>query len=215
MTRGRLWGDRLRVLYQRIDEDDLFVATGADWRPLCPPLLETLERGTLRLVNAPGSGVADKALYAYVPRLIEYYLGESPVLANVPTYVCRDAGQRSEVLDRLAETRPRFGREYADGWPVADHQFPDGEPVGVQPAWVCGCLRRPPGATGVKLASLTLGEAKFHAFARWAVQLPSRAVSSRKRHFSRNATNARRGDRCRARTGRKRYLPWIFHHGGE
>ena len=55
------------------------------------------------MANAPGNGVADdKRLYAYVPRLIEYYLGERPLLDNVPTYLCRDAEQRAQVLDRLA-----------------------------------------------------------------------------------------------------------------
>ena len=100
-TRG---GDRLRVLYRRIDEDVLFDAPGADGRPLGPALLDAVERGALRLANAPGNGVADdKALYAYVPKLVEYYLGERPLLPNVPTYHCRDAAQRAEVLDRLEE----------------------------------------------------------------------------------------------------------------
>ncbi|MDN3353789.1 carboxylate--amine ligase/circularly permuted type 2 ATP-grasp protein [Actinomadura sp. DC4] len=97
-------GDPLRVLYRRIDEDELFGADGADGRPLGPGLLAAVESGALRLANAPGNGVADdKALYAYVPRLVEYYLGERPLLANVPTYLCRDAEQRAEVLDRLEE----------------------------------------------------------------------------------------------------------------
>jgi carboxylate-amine ligase len=97
-------GDRVRVLYRRIDEDELFGADGADGRPLGPGLLDAVESGELRLANAPGNGVADdKALYAYVPRLVEYYLGERPLLANVPTYLCRDPEQRAEVLDRLEE----------------------------------------------------------------------------------------------------------------
>jgi carboxylate-amine ligase len=97
-------GERLGVLYRRIDEDELFGADGADGRPLGPGLLAAVESGELRLANAPGNGVADdKALYAYVPRLVEYYLGERPLLANVPTYLCRDPEQRAEVLDRLEE----------------------------------------------------------------------------------------------------------------
>jgi carboxylate-amine ligase len=97
-------GDRLSVLYRRIDEDELFGADGADGRPLGPGLLDAAEHGTLRFANAPGNGVADdKSLYAYVPRLVEYYLGERPLLANVPTYLCRDDDQRAEVLDRLGE----------------------------------------------------------------------------------------------------------------
>jgi carboxylate-amine ligase len=97
-------GEPLRVLYRRIDEDELFGADGADGRPLGPGLLAAVESGELRLANAPGNGVADdKALYAYVPRLVEYYLGERPLLASVPTYLCRDPEQRAEVLDRLEE----------------------------------------------------------------------------------------------------------------
>ncbi|MBA9003961.1 carboxylate--amine ligase/circularly permuted type 2 ATP-grasp protein [Thermomonospora cellulosilytica] len=89
-------GRPVRVLYRRIDEDELFDAV--------PGLTEAMERGAVTLANAPGNGVGDdKALYAYVPRLIEYYLGESPLLDNVPTYLCRDPEQRAEVLDRLAE----------------------------------------------------------------------------------------------------------------
>jgi carboxylate-amine ligase len=92
------------VLYRRIDDDDLFAAAGADGRPLGPGLLDAMARGTLVLANAPGNGLADdKALYAFVPRLIEYYLGESPLLNNVPTYLCRDPAQRAQVLDRLDE----------------------------------------------------------------------------------------------------------------
>ncbi len=97
-------GEELGVLYRRIDEDELFGAMGADGVPLGPGLLAAVEAGELRLANAPGNGIADdKALYAYVPRLVEYYLGEQPLLANVPTYLCRDDGQRAEVLDRLPE----------------------------------------------------------------------------------------------------------------
>jgi carboxylate-amine ligase len=97
-------GAPLRVLYRRIDEDDLFRAAGADGRPLGPGLLEAVGNGAVVLANAPGNGVADdKSLYAYVPRLVEYYIGERPVLAGVPTFVCRDPEQRAEALDRLEE----------------------------------------------------------------------------------------------------------------
>jgi carboxylate-amine ligase len=94
----------IRVLYRRIDEDELFAAAGADGRPLGPGLLHAIGRGTLTLANAPGNGIADdKALYAFVPQLIEYYLGEAPLLVNVPTFLCRDPAQRAVVLDRLGE----------------------------------------------------------------------------------------------------------------
>ncbi|MET8158123.1 carboxylate--amine ligase/circularly permuted type 2 ATP-grasp protein [Sphaerisporangium sp. NPDC005289] len=91
-------GRRVDVLYRRIDEDDLLGG------PLGPALLEAVESGALTLANAPGNGVADdKSLYRYVPRLIDYYLGERPLLANVPTYLCRETEDREQVLDRLPE----------------------------------------------------------------------------------------------------------------
>jgi glutamate---cysteine ligase / carboxylate-amine ligase len=102
----------IEVLYRRIDEAELLAATSADGRPLGPGLLDAIGRGTLVLANAPGNGVADdKALYAFVPKLIEYYLGEAPRLDNVPTYLCRDPAQRAEVLERLGElvTKPVDG----------------------------------------------------------------------------------------------------------
>lgn len=94
-------GDRpIEVLYRRIDEDDLWTACGAT----TPALLDAMASGSLVLANAPGNGVADdKALYAFVPKLISYYLGETPLLDNVPTYLCREADQRAHVLDRLDE----------------------------------------------------------------------------------------------------------------
>ncbi|MDH2430129.1 carboxylate--amine ligase/circularly permuted type 2 ATP-grasp protein [Sphaerisporangium sp. TRM90804] len=94
----RAAGRRVDVLYRRINEDDLLAA------PIGNALLAAMERGTLTLANAPGNGVADdKSLYRYVPQLIDYYLGERPLLANVPTYLCRDEHDRENVLDRLTE----------------------------------------------------------------------------------------------------------------
>ncbi|MCW2881584.1 MAG: hypothetical protein JWQ95_5684 [Sphaerisporangium sp.] len=91
-------GQRVDVLYRRIDEDDLLAS------PIGAALLDAVERGSLTLANAPGNGVADdKSLYRYVPRLIDYYLGERPLLANVTTYLCRDPDDREHVLDRLNE----------------------------------------------------------------------------------------------------------------
>ncbi|SEG40244.1 carboxylate-amine ligase [Thermomonospora echinospora] len=90
-------GAHVEVLYRRVGEDELFDAVG-------PGLLEAMERGAVTLANAPGNGVGDdKALYVHVPRLIEYYLGERPLLDNVTTYLCRDPDQRAEALDRLKE----------------------------------------------------------------------------------------------------------------
>jgi carboxylate-amine ligase len=95
---------RLDVVYRRLDEETLVTATGVDGEPLFEPLRAAIVDGTVSVVNALGNGVGDdKAVYAYVPAMIEYYLGERPVLDNVPTYHCADPDQCAEVLNRLAE----------------------------------------------------------------------------------------------------------------
>ena len=93
---------RLDVLYLRIDGDMLLSSAGADGRPLRSGLLDALAQGRLTIANALGNGIGDdKAVYAHVPRMIEFYLGEKPLLASVPTYVCAEREQRDEVLARL------------------------------------------------------------------------------------------------------------------
>ncbi|WP_344649757.1 carboxylate--amine ligase/circularly permuted type 2 ATP-grasp protein [Cryptosporangium japonicum] len=95
---------RVDVIYLRLDEDTLVHAPAGDGRPLGPPLLSAVGAGSVTLANAPGNGIGDdKAIYAYVPDFIEYYLGEKPILAHVPTYLCGDQEQRDEVLRRLGE----------------------------------------------------------------------------------------------------------------
>jgi carboxylate-amine ligase len=92
------------VIYLRMGEDSLVHSPGADGMPLGPSLVTALHADTVTLANALGNGIGDdKAVYAYVPRLIEYYLGEKPLLADVPTYLCGIPEQRSEVLGRLDE----------------------------------------------------------------------------------------------------------------
>jgi carboxylate-amine ligase len=94
----------LDVLYRRIDDDALFAAAGADGTTVGPGLLRALAAGTLGLANAPGNGVADdKAIYAYVNRMVTYYLGEQPLLDDVPTYVCGEPEQLDHVLRHLGE----------------------------------------------------------------------------------------------------------------
>lgn len=67
-------------------------------------MLSAVASGTVTLANAPGNGIGDdKAVYAYVPNMIRYYLGETPALAHVPTYLCGDADQCHHVLDHLDE----------------------------------------------------------------------------------------------------------------
>jgi carboxylate-amine ligase len=95
---------RLDVLYRRIDEGSLLRATGVDGEALGGPLCAAISGGTLSVVNAFGNGVGDdKAVYAYLPAMISYYLGERPLLPNVRTYHCADADLRAEVLARVGE----------------------------------------------------------------------------------------------------------------
>ncbi len=97
---GKRYG--VDVIYLRMGEDSLVHSPGADGMPLGPSLIAALHADTVVLANALGNGIGDdKAVYAYVPKLIEYYLGEKPLLADVPTYLCGIAEQRAEVLDRL------------------------------------------------------------------------------------------------------------------
>ena len=92
------------VIYARMDEDMLLSSTGYDGAPLRPALLRAIDDGVLAIANALGNGVADdKAIYAYVPAMIEYYLGEKPKLAQVPTWICAERAQRDYVLDNLAD----------------------------------------------------------------------------------------------------------------
>src|SRR6266545_3451583 len=96
---------RVDAIYRRLDDD--FVDP-LEFRPDSllgvPGLMRAYRAGTVALANAVGTGVADdKAVYSFVPTMIEYYLGESPVLDNVPTYLLRDPEQRDEALARLDE----------------------------------------------------------------------------------------------------------------
>ncbi|PAY21895.1 glutamate--cysteine ligase [Dietzia natronolimnaea] len=107
---GRLWradGDdraAVDVLYVRMDEEMLLSSAGADGTVLRRGLLSAMAEGGVALVNAPGNGAADdKAIYARVPQIIDFYLGEKPLIGQVDTYVCSDPEQRRQVLDRLGE----------------------------------------------------------------------------------------------------------------
>lgn len=101
---GRYGAYPVDVLYRRVDEDRLVSARGADSRQLGPGLLDAVRAGKTAVANALGNGVADdKVLYAFVPRLIEYYLGERPLLRSVRTYACGDPDECAHVLDHLDE----------------------------------------------------------------------------------------------------------------
>jgi uncharacterized circularly permuted ATP-grasp superfamily protein len=99
-TRGL---QRVDVVYRRIDDAFLDpVVFRRDSMLGVPGLMAAARAGNVTLANAVGNGVADdKAVYAYVPDLIRYYLGEEPVLENCTTYLLWDPDQRQAVLDRL------------------------------------------------------------------------------------------------------------------
>ena len=94
---------RVDVIYRRID--DMFLdpeAFNPESMLGVPGLLRAWKAGKVALANAPGAGVADdKVVYAFVPKMIRYYLGEDAILPNVPTYLCVDAADRAYVLANL------------------------------------------------------------------------------------------------------------------
>ena len=94
---------RVDVIYRRID--DLFLdpeAFNPDSMLGVPGLIRAWKKGKVALANAPGAGVADdKVVYTYVPDMIRYYLGEDPILPNVPSYRCEDPKHRQHVLANL------------------------------------------------------------------------------------------------------------------
>ncbi|NCA70322.1 MAG: circularly permuted type 2 ATP-grasp protein [Sphingobacteriia bacterium] len=91
------------VIYRRVDDDFLDpLIFRADSELGIAGVISAWRAGNVALANAPGSGIADdKAVYAYVPDIIRYYLGEEPILPNVPTYQMTDHQDRSYVLDNM------------------------------------------------------------------------------------------------------------------
>jgi uncharacterized circularly permuted ATP-grasp superfamily protein len=96
---------RVDVIYRRVDDDFLDPAAFRPDSTLgCAGLLDVYRKGNITLCNAIGTGVADdKSIYPYVPKMIEFYLGEKPILHNVPTYLCRESEDLKYVLDHLGE----------------------------------------------------------------------------------------------------------------
>jgi uncharacterized circularly permuted ATP-grasp superfamily protein len=96
---------RVDVVYRRVDDDFLDPkAFRPDSTLGCAGLLDVYRAGNIMLCNAIGTGIADdKSIYPYVPKMIEFYLGEKPILNNVPTYLCREADDLKYVLAHLDE----------------------------------------------------------------------------------------------------------------
>jgi uncharacterized circularly permuted ATP-grasp superfamily protein len=101
-TRGP---ERVDVIYRRIDDDFLDpLAFRSDSALGVAGLLNAYRAGNITLANAIGTGIADdKSIYPYVPDMIEFYLGEKPILNNVPTYQCRKAEDLAYTLANIEQ----------------------------------------------------------------------------------------------------------------
>jgi uncharacterized circularly permuted ATP-grasp superfamily protein len=96
---------RVDVLYRRLDDDFLDPLTFRPDSTLgVPGLMHAYRSGNITLANAVGTGVADdKAVYSYMPEIVRFYLGEEPILKNVPTWRCREPDSLAYVLEHLDE----------------------------------------------------------------------------------------------------------------
>lgn len=96
---------RIDVIYRRVDDDFLDPLVFRPTSTLgCAGLLDVYRRGHVTLCNAIGTGVADdKSIYPYVPQMIEFYLGEKPILQNVPTFLGRKPDDLKYILDHLKD----------------------------------------------------------------------------------------------------------------
>jgi uncharacterized circularly permuted ATP-grasp superfamily protein len=94
---------RVDVIYRRIDDDFLDpMAFRPDSLLGAAGLVNAARLGNVTIANSIGVGVADdKAVYAYVPRIVKYYTGEEPILPNVPTYLAEDPSERAYILEHL------------------------------------------------------------------------------------------------------------------
>lgn len=94
---------RVDVIYRRIDDD--FIDPLVFKEDSClgvPGLMEAYRAGRVALANAPGTGIADdKAVYAYVPQIVKYYLKQDMIIPNVPTFLCSEPDQLKHVLGNL------------------------------------------------------------------------------------------------------------------
>jgi uncharacterized circularly permuted ATP-grasp superfamily protein len=96
---------RVDVIYRRVDDDFIDpIAFRPDSQLGVPGLMSAYLAGQVTLANAVGTGVADdKAVYSYMPEIVNFYLGEAPILNNVPTWRCREPDHFAYVRDHLPE----------------------------------------------------------------------------------------------------------------
>ncbi len=149
---------RVDVIYRRLDDDFLDPLTFRPDSALgVPGLMNAYRAGNITLANAVGTGVADdKAVYSYMPEIVRFYLGEEPILKNVPTWRCREP----DALCLRARPPRRAGRE--GGRRLRRLRHADrpgrrqGDPRGVrrQAQGRSGQLHRPADAGAVDLADL-------------------------------------------------------------
>lgn len=119
---------RVDVLYRRIDDDFIDPqAFRTDSMLGVPGLMDVYRQGRLALANAPGTGVADdKVVYAYVPQMIRYYLGEDAIISNVPTYLCWEEKEQQHVLENLDQLVVKAANESGGyGMLVGPHATPE------------------------------------------------------------------------------------------
>ena len=119
---------RVDVIYRRIDDDYLDPqAFLADSLLGIPGVIDVYRKGRVALANAPGTGVADdKVIYAFVEKIIRYYLSEDPIIPNVPTYVCVDDDQRRYVLEHLDQLVVKAANESGGyGMLIGPHATPE------------------------------------------------------------------------------------------
>ena len=93
------------ILYRRVDDDFIDPLNfRADSQLGVPGIMDVYRAGGITLANAPGTGIADdKAIYSYMPEIVQFYTGERPLLENVPTWRCADADSLAYVLEHLSE----------------------------------------------------------------------------------------------------------------
>ena len=96
---------RVDVIYRRVDDDFLDPEVFRPTSTLgCKGLMRAYRAGNVNICNAVGTGLADdKSVYPYVPEMIRFYLGEEPILQNVPTWLCRKEDDFKYVLDHMHE----------------------------------------------------------------------------------------------------------------
>jgi uncharacterized circularly permuted ATP-grasp superfamily protein len=94
---------RVDVIYRRIDDDFLDPEAFREDSALgVPGLMRAWRAGNVGIANAPGAGVADdKVVYAFIPKVIKYYLDQDPIIPNVPSYLCMYEDEKAYVLANL------------------------------------------------------------------------------------------------------------------